>query len=339
MDKGLIDKLIEEVKYKVKDKINNIKIKVKSFFSPIFTILDNFCEHNLRYTIFLAILIIAVFPLIYLIYINRNEHLISVINVFEDNSISDQLIFIKGLSLGNIYTFLGIIVIIITAMWAMFQYDKSKKEKQQEKASLIAKRFSSGLLKDLAIISSVLSDEQFIKDNSLSIDMNFLEDFNIFELSEIFGESTTKIIEDYKKLINSSEIQKKYKTFLKDHYEESEFQGFPSKFTALIENSLNELEYLCMDITSSAADSKYIYQSLHQIFLRTIHILYIYISSLNGDNIDTYYTNIINVYKLWINFRKIDEKKLIKTRNKILKLENKSKREIKKLLKKKANRI
>ncbi len=339
MNEGLIDKLIKEVKNIVKDKINNIKQKLKSFFSPLITLLDNFLEHKLRYTILLIILSLVVISLVYLIYLNIHEPLFSLVNVLENNTITDQLILIKGISLDNIYTFLGVVIILITAMWAMFQYDKSRKEKQQEKASLIAKRFSSGLLKDLAIISSVLSDEEFIKKHSLSINMNTLEDFNLFELSEIFGDQTELIIKDYKEVINSSIVQEKYKNFLKNHYEESEIKEFPSKFTALIENSLNELEYLCMDITSSAADSKYIYQSLHQIFLRTIHILHIYISSLNGDNIDTYYTNIINVYKLWIQFRKSDEKKLFKTRKKILKLENKSKTEIKKLLKKKSNRI
>lgn len=68
----------------------------------------------------------------------------------------------------------------------------------------------------------------------------------------------------------------------------------------LVDEVLNELEYLCMDISSQAAGSKYIYQSLHQIFFRTIKVLSIEICLRNdGKYCDKFYTNIIHVYNEW----------------------------------------
>ena len=65
--------------------------------------------------------------------------------------------------------------------------------------------------------------------------------------------------------------------------------------------TLNKLEYICMNISSRAADSNYIYQSLHQIFLRTIRNLYMEISIINTNACDKFYTNIIHVYNMWRN--------------------------------------
>lgn len=64
-------------------------------------------------------------------------------------------------------------------------------------------------------------------------------------------------------------------------------------------NTLNNLEYLCMYIATNVADEKYIYNSLHQQFLKCIALLYFEISIANTDNKDKYYTNIIHVYNLW----------------------------------------
>lgn len=58
---------------------------------------------------------------------------------------------------------------------------------------------------------------------------------------------------------------------------------------------------MCMYITSEVADEKYIYNSLHQQFLKTISFIYFEISLVNTDNKDKYYTNIIHVYNLWKN--------------------------------------
>jgi len=57
-----------------------------------------------------------------------------------------------------------------------------------------------------------------------------------------------------------------------------------------------------MYLSSQVAGSKYVYQSLHQVFLRTVRALAIRISIANNTSYsDKYYTNIISVYNEWKN--------------------------------------
>ena len=55
-----------------------------------------------------------------------------------------------------------------------------------------------------------------------------------------------------------------------------------------------------MNISSHAAGSTFIYQSLHQIFFDTVNTLAFEISIRNdGKYSDKFYTNIIHVYNEW----------------------------------------
>ena len=59
---------------------------------------------------------------------------------------------------------------------------------------------------------------------------------------------------------------------------------------------LNDLESVCI----KAADSNYIYPSLHQILFDTVNTLSVEICLRNnGKYSDKFYTNIIHVYTIW----------------------------------------
>lgn len=94
---------------------------------------------------------------------------------------------------------------------------------------------------------------------------------------------------------------------------------------AIICDTLNNLEYMCMYIATNVADEKCIYNSLHQQFLKAIALLYFEISFTNTDNKDKYYTNIIHVYNLW-------KAKYIKATKKEDKYKKKQKKMKKKIL-------
>lgn len=86
----------------------------------------------------------------------------------------------------------------------------------------------------------------------------------------------------------------------------------PFLFDELISDVLNQLEYLCMFLSSQVAGSKYVYQSLHQVFLRTVRALAVEISITNNKSYsDKYYTNLISVYNEW---KKLYLKDLLKER-------------------------
>ncbi|HCX9268171.1 TPA: hypothetical protein O0Y94_002597, partial [Staphylococcus aureus] len=88
---------------------------------------------------------------------------------------------------------------------------------------------------------------------------------------------------------------------------------------------MNKLEYFSMHFTNNIADSNTVYQSLHQIYLKTILSLYIDISSTNKIGHEKFYVNLIEFYNEWnnkkIKFKKKTEKRINKNRNSFLKTE------------------
>ena len=76
-----------------------------------------------------------------------------------------------------------------------------------------------------------------------------------------------------------------------------------------VSDLLNELEYVCMYISSQSAGSTFLYQSIHQIFLKTVKILAVVIAYHNKNYTDKYYTNVIYVYTYWQHIRESSIKK------------------------------
>lgn len=228
--------------------------------------------------------------------------------------------------------------------------------KQQEKASEIAKQFSNDLLLKCDIVNTVYKLSPIgtlleLQQKNYSLFKNF----NIEEIRKIYNDYNFPL--KYKKLEDSinfddiyysllekritikgisnkqvKKIKKKNNRQALKHYSTDEAinlfrldnSNFPFHFWALVDNVLNDLEQVCMNISSQAAGGIYIYQSLHQVFLRTVRTLVVEISLRNNSsNSDKYYTNVIEVYKEWtkiyIKNSSIEDKK----NNKVKKYKNK----------------
>lgn len=258
-------------------------------------------------------------------------------NIQNPSDIQSQEIYICGISLGNWCSWITLIGLLFTALWSMHQYKKNRNLKQQEKSSEIAQDFANNLIEKMGIISDVLMNNQEIKKIIKELDTTKLNQFTILEMKDIY--KNQKSIELYFDILNSKATQKRYTKLLNQRYNEKEKEIFSSRFTLLIEKTLNELEAICISISSKAAGSQFIYESLHQMFLNTVEILAIRISIANNNNVDKYYMNIISVYNMWNIQKEKDIKKLNKTNKKILKLEDKADKEIKKLLNKQTKTV
>ena len=245
-----------------------------------------------------------------------------------------QEIFFCGISLDNISTWFTSIALICTALWSMYQFVKGRTSKQQEKASEIAQDFASNLIEKMGIISDVLLPnkemEQMISKIVKSKELN---QFTTIEISNIL--KNDKCFEICDNIIHEKETQERYNKILDERYNNEEKKKFDSYFPLLVENTLNHLEAICINISSHAAGSQFIYNSLHQSFLNTIEVLSIKISSNNYNNVDKYYINIIEVYNMWNKQKTKDIEKLNATQRKISRLNSKAKKEIDKLLNKK----
>lgn len=264
-------------------------------------------------------------------------------NINTPENVETQQILIFGISLDNLGIIITSVGLIGTAIWSMFQYSKSKKSKKQEKSAEIAKHFSQDLLHKSSIVIHVFKISKLYDIIKIISEGPFnLEDFTCSELRELTANDEFPHI--YKDLKQNSDLDNIYYNFLerkittkedflhkyKDknskkiklpHYTTKQArklfildnENLPFHFHTLIDDVLNDLEFVCMDISSKAADSKYIYPSLHQTFFEIVEMLYIEISLRNdGKYSDKFYTNIIHVYKTW---QKIYYKKLEKETN------------------------
>lgn len=289
----------------------------------------SFGKYLLERLLCIVIAFIFVIGLTYLLFSNAE--------IINPQEVESQQVLVFGISLENLSIWLGAVAIVITAFWSAFQYHKNKLVRQQEKASEIAKDFADNLIERMGLISAVLMPNHDIQNMIKGLDTSKLKQFTIMEMLGILHDK--HCFEKFDKIIDSKRTQKRYIRILKNRYTENERQKFDSSFAFLVENTLNKLEAICINISSQAAGSQFIYESLHQMFLSTIEILSIKISGSNTNNVDKYYMNIISVYNMWNKQKQKDIKKLNKTNKKISKLEKKADKEIKTLLNKQTKTV
>lgn len=271
------------------------------------------------------ILIVAFFILAGIVLVN--------LPINNPENIEAQQILILGVSLENWSIWYTIVGLIITALWSMYQYTKNIARKQQEKASLIAQDFSSQLIEKIALISNVLLENNEINQMVSKISNSELKSFTTMEITNILNDENC--FSNYSKCLTSKRTQKRYKVTLDKIYSGKEQERFCSSFPLLVETTLNQLEAICINISSHAAGSEYIYNSLHQSFLRFVEILAIKISTNNSNNVDKYFTHIIQVYNMWNTIRNKDVEKFERTQKRINKLYDKAEKEVNKILEKK----
>ena len=265
-----------------------------------------------------------------IIFIIGSGLLLSLSSIKNATQVESQEILLFNISLNNWGIWITIIGALLASIWAMYQYTKSTSIRQHEKASEIAKIFSDDLLNKCSTVIAVYQNSplnEFIL--KLKSSNYMLNDFNTEELREIF--KYDDFPSDYKKLKSSIDFDYIYfrvlenritvKSEYKEKYDKNEQNKamqdsfsttdarnlfilenlyYPFHFSSLVDEVLNKLEYVCISLSTHAAGSSYIYQSLHQTFFDTVETLFFEISLRNnGKYSDKFYTNIIHVYKEW----------------------------------------
>lgn len=316
--------------------INKIKNKCIAFYSEC---KNNFMKYFLKFLKIVPIIfLVSIFLLLSIMFFNFCD-------IQNPNEVQSQEIYICKISLSNWGTWITLVGLFFTAIWSMHQYIKSKLSKQQEKASQIATDFADNLIEKMGLISKTLLKNSYIQKVTSIFDNHpeCLSQFTTFEIEDILvaenEDEDVDVFKNFKDILCSEDTQKEYQNFLNEKYSEKEQEKFNSKFPVLVESTLNHLEAICITITSQAAGSEFIYDSLHQTFLKTIKILAVLIAANNNNNVDKYFTNIIQVYNMWNKRKNKDIKKLIKTQKKINKMQKRMDNEIKKLLSKETKTV
>lgn len=286
--------------------------------------------------------LVVIFFLIFIVIVIAISNLaqtffgINIINIVNSDEVQQILIF--GISLDNWCTLLTMFGVVIGAGWGLIQYDKNMKLRQQEKASEIAQDFANNLIEKTALISDTLmSNKEFQKMIVKIVKSKKLNQFTYWEIIDILGDK--QCFNKCEQIIRSKRTQQKYTQLLKTKYNETECTRFNSNFSILVETTLNHIEAVCINISSKAAGSQFIYDSLHQSFLNITEILSIKISKGNYNNVDKYFINIIDVYNMWNKQKNKDIQKFNKTQAKINKLKYKASLEVNKLLNKKSKTV
>jgi len=83
-------------------------------------------------------------------------------------------------------------------------------------------------------------------------------------------------------------------------------------YTTVHTNLLNKLEWFSMVFQYGIADEDVVYQSLHQMFLSTVNLVYYRIASINVYAPDKFYTNIIWLYNHWQDKLQSDQEEQLK---------------------------
>lgn len=286
--------------------------------------------------------LVVIFFLIFIVIVIAISNLaqtffgINIINIVNSDEVQQILIF--GISLDNWCTLLTMFGVVIGAGWGLIQYDKNMKLRQQEKASEIAQDFANNLIEKTALISDTLmSNKEFQKMIVKIVKSKKLNQFTYWEIIDNLGDK--QCFNKCEQIIRSKRTQQKYTQLLKTKYNETECTRFNSNFSILVETTLNHIEAVCINISSKAAGSQFIYDSLHQSFLNITEILSIKISKGNYNNVDKYFINIIDVYNMWNKQKNKDIQKFNKTQAKINKLKYKASLEVNKLLNKKSKTV
>ena len=83
-------------------------------------------------------------------------------------------------------------------------------------------------------------------------------------------------------------------------------------YSTKVTNLLNDLECFAMNFNCNVADTRIIYQSIHQSFMEVIRILYQPIARYNDSDSEKFYTNIIALYRRFILMKESQTKRFKK---------------------------
>ena len=259
----------------------------------------------------------------------------------------------------NLYNVSSTVILMGTLIYIAKQTNIQKKDlemrinyQKREKAIEMAKVFSE-LIDKTILVSEVLKNLEAInKVNISDSDYNHLNYFDEDELKKLFDEDDLGKIKSeinienigLEKYISAYAITgdsslNKFKDeiiflinekFLRNEKTKQEYDKMDiiikREFSKTMVELLNQLEWFSMHFMSDIAEEKTVYQSLHQIYLKTIKLYYPHIAYLNRKGIkDKYYCNIIGLYVKWANIYHKEKEDEVKRNKKISDLKQKEK--------------
>ena len=202
------------------------------------------------------------------------------------------------------------VAVIIATGFGVYQYRKVRKAQRQEKSAQIMRVYADSTIKHISLIQKAFSNSddkidtiinKISKYEPLSFTSRELDRFGVSEKDK---KSYFTFIRDItlKEVPDGSPAEEEYKYI--DLLPSELMQSVSEHYTLwmYILSTLNELEWVCMEVESGAADDRYIYGSLHQSFLPFVHKAAIVIHHLNDNAMpdENHYPYVTSLYRRWV---------------------------------------
>ena len=224
-------------------------------------------------------------------------------------------------------------VAIIAACYATYQYLSVRKVQRQEKSSEIMRTYASELTHHIGVIHQIFDDNSLVSSIIKKIDRKEALSFTRDELSN-FPITTNDTSEYYDFVFNSQVSDMKSSRGYKyiDFLPKDIAVSLPKHYSLATYMSvvLNQLECVCMEIESGAADTNYLYGSLHQTFMPFVHSAAMLIQRINtrSINAENYYPYVSRLYRRWVAQENANLKAAKRTLQEAEKSHNKSMRRL-----------
>lgn len=209
----------------------------------------------------------------------------------------------------------GTLLTTIILSFYIYQYIKNKKRQRYEKSLEYANQYAKDIISPISYIIGIYEKAK-ITDILHIIKNSELKRFDQEELNQLLDSEKQK---RYANAINdislSSIITTRLHCYLApfpdvidklnlSKIKVEDREDFVKKhliieFHSICDDVLNNLESIAMAFRLKVADQNAVYDSLHQTFISTMHVLYCKIASINQPNENKYFTNIIGLYNLW----------------------------------------
>lgn len=215
------------------------------------------------------------------------------------------------------------IVVILGGVIAVWQYvltarcERTKISNDRvEKAVQLSEYYKDCILSNVAALRYVF------KESGVSDILGKIKPVDMvnFDSDELNDKLSVADIKELKEIMNSEEMAKTIiyvdqvynlnldiEKYIKISDDENGKQKFLVKkeyvsrqfMSQIVNNLLNNMEYFAMNFTHMVADESVVYQSLHQTYIQAVQLLYYDISKNNKPDGRQFYTNIVELYRIW----------------------------------------
>lgn len=287
----------------------------------------------------LKIIIVIIVAIIFLLLVRNAFILNGVLKVNEIFTKTDALTNVSLIVeiLSGFFVVIGVVI----ALWqyvltSQIEISKYKDERIQKAIDLSA-YYKDNIL-DKMTQMAIVYKKSGIYEILQTVEQNRMKVFDTHELKQLYTESNIdkikKILESDDFLATVAYVNEKLglnmlgqETTVTDSNGKNiskikinKLKTYDYFLNDIVMETLNNMEYFSMHFTYNTADNSVVYQSLHSSYIEITRLLYYNIAKKNETGHNKYFTNVIELYNLWVvKANEQSQKELSSIRNNVAK--------------------